>query len=1045
MDLQLYINFYINWNKAFQNHFFSNETEEETFLYINRQIIDQIGSENNLGTTDNFLHTVLMKQNERKTFFNELYKLYVGHKMPDWASKKVKCNSLFDFAVAMTDRELCTRIPCAYLNYIVLAVYLASESQGLEERALGSYITNYLKDKIGDNGDRSPLEILFEQLHDDQPSFKNYRLTEQWYVGLLKYQLVLSSKQIERFEVALYRNGVDFDDYTPYETKVYKIIDYVEDDIKELLRRSMQNEAYRKRFSDLIDNFSLEDYRKKHQDADIQRIVGTFVHAIYLGDDNKRLVLLTDIRSFDIDSKDFIVNSESYDSYNGYNPNHVIVNGDDRVSLDRYSLQDDNYSIKTIENDGVIFFKRYNEDYYIETRHLSNNTKTYVAVKNDKKTRTKFEKFIEKAQVSKREINSKIAETILGEGWSLYRVDGFGYQYYKDQLLIEGKNYQINKNQINICGGIIPPGKKNVYLSNALPYFEFPVDIDKDKLEFYINIDNVPQDENEDYQLLIKNNMLIVDIFDVPISCSQDVGISVEYKDSYFSGKIHASFSICGQDVNYHNDHLFKYDKWGKKLSDNTENTYLVGNKVHGVDSVPVAGVATNLGDLREVCEDAFDKFYFVNLLAACCYMNNGKPFTNKLLLKCIRYAATRIHVNFQLEGGFFKEIRNLLVNSGYISPSYEDHEYQAVPPAFIKVPAPVDINPQRGASYMYMLCGCYTWKFISVLFEYCKKNNILVQAKEEYGESLAHSLLPPTLFFNNSFNPADFSKECEIQCGWNEGDFALDLLNMIPIITEYDNVLTPIREGMFNIRLQQPNSEEFPRVRTSLGTRYDNTHIYWIEMDEDRFCDSSVKEVSWMGLYCRYKKNLPMIMASNTGEICLPKTMLMHLPYIVQRAMYVMNNGLPRSVRAFICDNKFTKEPLFSTLKIYNLGTDHNRIGRLTEILTANSPNLIQPIKNGNKFFDANYSVELWTIKDKEKKPTYYIILKNNNGNKAFATLSSVFVLYDGVFQKVEGTANQVFSSIMMAKGEPNLKFLPETCDFPNKNEYEIELLNIK
>lgn len=101
--------------------------------------------------------------------------------------------------------------------------------------------------------------------------------------------------------------------------------------------------------------------------------------------------------------------------------------------------------------------------------------------------------------------------------------------------------------------------------------------------------------------------------------------------------------------------------------------------------------------------------------------MNEGRPITTQILKKCIRYAATRTNIDY-LDGCFVSRLRNLLVNSGYICPSYGKQTlYQAIPPTFVKIPAPVNVEKKQGATYWYMLCGCYTQHFMTDLISYCE------------------------------------------------------------------------------------------------------------------------------------------------------------------------------------------------------------------------------------------------------------------------------------------------------------------------------------
>ena len=159
---------YTSWNNAFFKHFIeSHEPGTEVFLYVNRKTIDSIGEINNLGSTSDFLNAVLIHRDERSSFFYSLYHTYVGIKPSERVKHNVNSNSLFKFAVAFTDTYLRrSHLKFPYLNFAILAVYIASEAQSNDDRAIGKKIKDFLKEK-GDNGQYDSLEQIFTTLHND--------------------------------------------------------------------------------------------------------------------------------------------------------------------------------------------------------------------------------------------------------------------------------------------------------------------------------------------------------------------------------------------------------------------------------------------------------------------------------------------------------------------------------------------------------------------------------------------------------------------------------------------------------------------------------------------------------------------------------------------------------------------------------------------------------------------------------------------------------------------------------------------------------------
>lgn len=598
-ELNKRIDDYRDWNNAFNNYFFNKKNEdEEVFLYITEEKINEIGKENNLGSLKDFLSTVLLHNDERAEFYDALCKRYIGS-VNNTALKRDR--SIFRFATCLINNNLYEYIPCAFLNYLVLAIYIVSMAQTNDISALGRHLKRELKQMMKEeNGDYHCLEALFEELHSIHPSFLNYVLTGQRYVGLLKYQLVLSDRQIESLKKSLYRNRFEFDDDSSYTEKVFKIFDYVDDEIKDLLHTSLNSIPHQKRIDDIISHFDPEEY-EADENVESRRTVGTFVHALYFNPDPEledeccRLVLLTDVCSLPIQCNDFEICPELYDRIGGYNPNHVKVNKSDQIKLEDYKLSSDKVLIRPLKNDGIVFFKKYSDSYYIETRNQCTG-ETYVAVSN-RKLRT-WNGWIEKhGSENPEEIPSDIILPVLGEGWHLFVCSsGFDAPYYKDTLEIDEKGkVQINKRQILQKGGIIPNNKKNVYLANALPYFEFPVKINREKLKVSINIDNKNVAEGESYHLFVKDeNKLIIDIKDNAFvsDYSHEFDLLIEYNSDLFTGCCASSFYICGQDVKYP-EKLFKYDKWGQVVDEGSETDELIcGNIVAGAEHCYLRGVA---------------------------------------------------------------------------------------------------------------------------------------------------------------------------------------------------------------------------------------------------------------------------------------------------------------------------------------------------------------------------------------------------------------------------------------------------------------------
>ena len=113
-ELHKRIDDYRDWNNAFNNYFFNKRNEdEEVFLYITEEKINEIGKENNLGSLKDFLSTVLLNKDERAEFYDVLYRRYIGG-TNDTGLKRDP--SIFCFATCLINKNLYKYIPCAFLN-----------------------------------------------------------------------------------------------------------------------------------------------------------------------------------------------------------------------------------------------------------------------------------------------------------------------------------------------------------------------------------------------------------------------------------------------------------------------------------------------------------------------------------------------------------------------------------------------------------------------------------------------------------------------------------------------------------------------------------------------------------------------------------------------------------------------------------------------------------------------------------------------------------------------------------------------------------------
>lgn len=1021
------------WNNALIKYFFHNNDCNEIFIYVNENILNEIGEQNHLGDYKQFLNIVLLDINQRKTLYYDLAKLYGLSSLDKKQCLLLNGKSIIGFARLLAEKF---KEPF-FFNYIILCIYIVSECQEYEESAIGKYLQKYLTDYFPDkqeNGKRDGLDLMFDKLHKIYPAFRDITIGKHRYVGLLKYQLILSNHNVEEIKNALHYTACNLEDWPSYEEIIAKIYDYVNEEVKNILKRSLSDAYYKCRIENIINTFDNEYFESTNIQNTNQEIhKGEFAWAINLVE--KNLCLLTNINDTDININGIHIRQGGLDRIAGYNCNFVEVsNKIDLNSTQNITLVTDNYSIKPIPTGDIVFFYKYNENLAIQSRHTFDK-KTFIAIKNN--TKGEIDKailsWVKKNTRNLTKLNPNIAFQIFGKGWELYATDGVTAQYYN--ILGNNEPRYNSINDIVRKGGIIPPQKNNVYLINALPLYEFPENIDEEKLNIYINISGKPI---ENIRFRINGNLLILDLsnYELVDDISPCIDLSIEYKTL----SIKDSFYVCGQDIKYNSETLFKFNSFGEYI-ENTSNDierYVQGNKFYNCNlhnTIEDFRIIQNLSDININSS----RFHLVNLLSACCFMEENGVINEARLKKCIKYSADIMDLD-TTEDNFYTKVRYLLINSGHLCAQYGNpNKYQTIPPTFIKIPRSFSgIKNQQ----VYMLTGCYTKKFLSDLARYCTTNNIQIYTFSNNSNDNFANLLPPAILLNYNFTPNDFSYNTKHQCEtYSKEDLAVNLLSFLNTINDFESTLK--EANITNKNLLPTDSNIFPRIRTDNNPIY--IKHYYIEEQENSFRTSRIKDSSWMNLYCISKKLQPVFYVDD-NSLYVPSSI--HLQYLMQRALYMMNIGLPRYEKAYITGRSIENKKLYYTVKIYNINLDgRNAIfSRITKD--------IQQIASQRKI-NRYLNMELWTCnKDlDENLPKKMLVLKNTNYGQSIITAIAIIghnfslYLYDGSnFKQVKGDAK---ANLDFAINNPmwqnhDFEFTATSFNIPNAEYYKIENLII-
>ena len=1069
---------FVGWNNALFSHFFPEDLDEEdeVCIYIDRNIIEKIGQQNSLGGYKEFLQIVMLPVNLRKTLYSALRKRYIGTAR----SKEKDINTIFNssnlfvFATIFIDNGFYKSIKCPFLIYIAFAILMGSECYHENQKDLGKYITAKLRTTFPRHNDkREGLDDLFDELADCYPQFRAEKLTKHPYVGLIRYQLGLTKPQENTLKKAMY--NADISDDVPYIYWAEIIKHYVDDSVRGLLEKSKKDTVLRRRISDLRVAFDPSVYELNHEEKEIQS-KGKFVLAVYEDDytaENDRLVLLTDVNNKTITSGQLRIEKGTIDrlgEYAEYNINHVLIGNGDKAEMRRYIINSDEDSISSGTLGNIVTFSRCNSNYLIQTIYPHRGNETYILVKHNHEDEWQQWQEQRGNPCVTRETNEGRVRQIFGTNWDMYLSTDIEYVGRENNNLSTADS-------IVMDGGIRFKGK--LYLITALPCFEFPEPINLDNLEITINIDDEHIEENNYTYKIVDQNKLVIDLIGVEAdNHAKRVKIELKYtredqhrlefqenkytREDQHRLKFQENFSIIGQDVKYKEEDLFKINMWGDLATDDN-SPYLKGTKIYK-GSCKVMPNGTGIYQNNVVELNVQDRcFYLVNLITAVCCTKEGFAITENQLKKCIRYAATRFDVNISSDTNFYTKIKYLLINSGYINVDLEHNKYQPVPPTFLKTAIGIDPNQN-----LFMLLGSYTQKFLSDLKAYCNDENIGIYLHTINNEdSRVEDLLPPVILLGHNFDPNKFEEWTNSQFFYyGNNDIAINILGSVPSMNDYDNTLTYVSNDVFNTNLLPANSDEFPRVRKSRVSGYGAST--WIEKNENEFYRVAIRDKAWAEIYCRYRRQVPVCI-KEYSKLRFPA--YLHLPVMMQRALYILNFGIPKKEKVFICNNEDSNQVYYNVIKRYDIKdtANHDEMSSIEHVLTENgNANVIRDFNNCSR-----YKIFLWSNQSRQSRhPRSLLVLCDVYGRNIYSIgikKSNFFEVYlrgdinDPQLRRIDkDDVNSVFSRILntrfvnsrleytLESSERTFKDLGvrivenETMVIPPRKEYEIEEITI-
>lgn len=1031
MNTDFYKNYYryFQWNNALLNHFFSKE-RKEILLHVDKRLIEDLGK--NIGVTqecnEDFISSVKNFCTHYERYIQTTARLEDSKfKYRQYDNKdRIFCYELVDPLIVanniinnkiiyyeryetengnikistINNKALIHELPFfAIIIYIILKFDNGNtqEWENVNNQILSikgssrKYILNVWK----------AIHQYDNRFDDDASLFDRTNSKYKDYVGRILYHLPLSATTRSKIHDAIYKSSA----WKFIDTKSFlDIVGFItcsikdnksNDELNKLLSSSISSNddkgVYARRVQAAIDDFDIDTYkeklseRKSREDYNQTIISGKFALGIYRPEDDEAtnsIVLLTTIQQ-QLDKKGFNITEGGNGSLAGYNTSLVKYNNSTCVEIKDYSLEEKGkYRITPITTENVVFFYHYDETLYIQTKEIIPSKSYVIAVR-----RGHEENFESWCNSNNNEVERWPHEDtcdLFGANWTIYYTENkLNGQYYslsnKGSLDVDHSTTIIMKGGIRKC--------HNTYFINALPYFEIPEKYKIENIKIHFNFNGKLFEE---YKKIIVGRKIILDINDMPIDNNE-----IAYADICIEcdNKLSTLFEIyvCGQAVNYNQDNFYKFDQFGV-INNDTNNAVYYGNYIK-------ESYQKDITQYFYVKIEGFnsitDNLYFTNLLAACCYSSENMEISNSKFIKCINYAASHLDINIE-QDRFINNVKEALSKAGILFFDYSNNKCQAIAPSFIRVP--FSCRAVHGTQFV-MLSGCYTRSFIADLTRFCNENNIGMYQIKNNSIAEEEKLLPPIILLEHNFNPKVFREEYNQQCDiLTDHDFALSLLNIIPTHEEIANKFQFTTQNELSKLLEPIKIDKFPRIRSTKDPDY--SRKWFIEEQDNKFAEVEPAFLAWASIFCSNKQRETFIgLQSRDFSVYLPTGLM--LPHYIQRALYLMNLGLPEIKKVFICDNPGNAYyRMMHFYKLYSIERCHALVNQITglEMVNSNTSNLIKSC------LTTKYKMELWipVFKGEKKHRTYLILKSDNNRIIAVAHKGQVYLNHKDKYQRI-------------------------------------------
>ena len=884
------------------------------------------------------------------------------------------------------------------------------------------------------------------------------------YAGRILYHLPLSASTRNKIQDAIYKSSVwKLIDSKTFLEIIGIIMNSLKDvkaneELRDILLKCYSANDYKgisaRKVQSVIDDFDIDVYESKiaerKQSADYSQTIvsGEFALGVFFPNDDEgtenSIVLLTTVQQ-SVNEKGYEIKEGKSGTLAGYNTSFVKIDKQANIELKDYVLKTNKYSILPLRTDDVIFFYEYDDSLFIQTREIKPSKSYIIAVR--KGIEPDFEKWCAGNNNTVKQWPNEDTRELFGNDWTIYYTENrLNGQYYKKDETKASE--QQESSAIVMKGGI--KKSNGAYCINALPYFEIPAKIIPEQIKVFLNLNGV-YDENK-YIYGVVDNKIIIDIKEMPIESSEVayVDICLEHNGNDYC----CSINVCGQSICYNPLYTYKYNKFGVLTNDKNDCSFYGNHIDKKYQTEKIQGIfQINKEDFSHISDD----LYFTNLLAACCYNSEYSEITHAKFRKCVSYAATRLNIDIQKEG-FISNTKRLFGKAGIVHFDYSTSKCQAIPPSFMRVPFSLHLT---SGFQLLMLGGCYTRSFIADLTDFCNDHNVSIFSINGKRHSDEEKLLPPIILVGHNFSPSEFSNEYNQQCDiLDDNDFALSLLNMVPT---YNEICSQFHfehndSHEFLPRLEPSSEPLLPRIRSMRSTS--TQRVRYIEKANNVFAEIKNGMTAWASVYCHHEMSRPMVIMQRDYSVYLPTTLL--LPNYIERALYLMNLGLPETRKVFVCgDSGDTYYSLLNQYKLHN----ENRCNVLAKKLTGSENYATNNL--ARKGVQTKHKMEFYiSALNGGKYREMYMILRDNNSTNilAVAHRHRVYLNCQGTFFRVDAkNVNEVMTfliqdrwvfgnerkSIGYSKGgglsfESVFRLTDETLQLPNLTNFNNEPIQI-